>query len=164
MPNPDLAAIKARQVKGFRGAWGLVRDETLECGAQFVIKESKSGTTLMHIRWAEEADWILHARTDLPALLKRVRELEAENASLRFDLGERYPGFYHLGKMAEKYTDVCLSKDADGWQLELSGRLPHDSGWASFAYPTPAQAVNAGQWTVPIKEAKCLTRNNPSPS
>ena len=83
----DLDAIEARANAATPGPW---ERETGERERQYVAAVPMGGKRSYAIvadsggrhPWAD-ADFIAHARTDVPALIARVRELEAENAALK---------------------------------------------------------------------------------
>ena len=86
--KPDLEAIEARCSKATPGPW-FVGVRTGYGGWPLFSLRDMVGPT------EEETDavreFIMHAREDVPALLARVRELGAENAALRKQVGELCP-------------------------------------------------------------------------
>ncbi|MFF0409135.1 hypothetical protein ACFYUY_01700 [Kitasatospora sp. NPDC004745] len=98
----DLAAIQARADAATEGEWWVEEDDRVwtlhgvharipsgvpEIGEQIlnhqILKAPKTGTPYAEY-WPDRADaeFIAHARADVPALLARVRQLETENERL----------------------------------------------------------------------------------
>ncbi|GAA1454186.1 hypothetical protein [Nocardiopsis tropica] len=82
----DLDAIEARASAATEGPWYPVANDLVGgwCVSQQDAppSQSRGGSVADFIR-REDAEWIGHARTDVPDLVARVRELEGENKKLR---------------------------------------------------------------------------------
>lgn len=116
----NLDAIETRANNATRGPWH----------ADFVVDVDQDGTTeLAHVIAPSEevgpdavaavainiarpdGTFIAHARTDVPALVARVRELEEENTGLRDDLDAATGFDFGDG------TTVTLAPSGDDWRV-----------------------------------------------
>lgn len=79
----DLDAIEARASKATEGPW--THEPSKYIRQRYVTTQSES-RTIWHatneVFEPADAEFIAHARTDVPALVARVRELEARNTNL----------------------------------------------------------------------------------
>ena len=95
----DLDAIEARAEAATPGPWMEPRNG-LGLGWTIFPKNSK-GWSIATCDSGTDADFIAHARTDIPNLLAALDELEAENKELKLDLAA-----------AEHYTTDDLTSPA----------------------------------------------------
>ena len=83
MTTPDLDAIRARAEAATEGPWEA---EALEGN----IVTPTQGTIVEVYSWTDaDAEFIAHAREDVPALLAEVEQLRAELAHARMDRAEQ---------------------------------------------------------------------------
>jgi len=86
--QPDIEAIAARAAAATPGPW-VVRERLRGKGAQtfghVIILEDRSGypgAVLEGMRANTDADFIAHAREDIPALIERLQAVKAEAEEL----------------------------------------------------------------------------------
>lgn len=164
----DLAAIEARAEAATEGPWehslvgiDLVDDEYVvqtESVADVVCRLARSGEFIEHPMASAQADaeFIAHARTDVPALVARVRELVAERDSVQFALD----GFRGVAR-AERGEEACgCQSDGSGRgtgtegveRVEEMWRSPDGKRYASSA----ERAANRG-WTDMVHLRRTVT-------
>jgi hypothetical protein len=82
--TPDLEQIKQRADKATPGPWHDVWFGSLNCGVIWRGEEANKRTVLAgtQIEIRADAEFVAHARTDIPALLAHIDELTAENERL----------------------------------------------------------------------------------
>lgn len=85
MSRPDVEAIEGRAEAATDGPWASVDEWVSGIGADrtFTMIEAPSRYVSRDVSNGWDADFIAHAREDVPALIAYVRELEAALASLR---------------------------------------------------------------------------------
>jgi hypothetical protein len=90
MTKPDLSAIRARNEARTPGRWraingkGSATVQADECAVYINVRRYEGEYIDDSVeRWQRDAQFIAHASEDIPALLARVEELEAETAKLR---------------------------------------------------------------------------------
>jgi hypothetical protein len=111
----DLAAIEARCSKATPGPWRAnywkgVPDRVMEPGGTTVLRASSTGLLSMA---RVDLDFVVAAREDVPALLARVRALEAEVAALEPDA--------RLGRAVRQMRDnTKLARYFHGYGLEAT--------------------------------------------
>ena len=92
MTTPDLDAIQARVDAAQPGPWTLHGTSTLYMNghaAFFLRRDGKPGQILTLSGFPADAEFIAHAREDVPALLAEVERLQAELAGARIAADER---------------------------------------------------------------------------
>ena len=77
MNRPDIEAIRKRCGFISRGPWKK-SEEGLEFNAPLVIL-GENNKFIGEIMYWDDAEFIAHARTDIPVLLAYIEELESEN-------------------------------------------------------------------------------------
>ena len=84
MAQEQLDAIRGREAKATAGPWGV--DGPAQCGPgdTLTVYPVEDGGTVAYVQpsW-DDAEFIAHARTDIPALLAEVERLRADNERLR---------------------------------------------------------------------------------
>lgn len=77
---PDLDAIRARAEGGTEGTW------TVDRQTGQIWANPGEPVLVAQVGWAEDADFIAHAREDVPALLAALAAAHAENKMLTDDI------------------------------------------------------------------------------
>ena len=80
MNRPNIEAIRKRCGFVSKGPWKTSK-EGLEFSAPLVIL-GENDMFIGEIMYWDDAEFIAHARTDIPALLAYIEKLEAENRSI----------------------------------------------------------------------------------
>lgn len=83
--KPDIDAIKERAEKATPGPWESVRSYPSTADHSFVLGDDGCESVTSDILTVD-ADFIANARTDIPALLAYIAELEAERDAAVEDL------------------------------------------------------------------------------
>lgn len=119
--DEELAAIKERLEKATPGPWestdGDVWIDTRECvccGRGSIHgccgePDVSGGQELLAQSNPTDADFIAHARTDIPALLSHIAFLTSQLASVRNDALEE------AAKIAEETAEGCHLNDGEYW-------------------------------------------------
>lgn len=124
----DLEGIKARRDAATPGPWESQKNS---CNFGIYSQTAKGGdfrrlnvanvncyTDAQRTRAASNADFIAHARTDIPLLLTEVERLRGENARYRELLSRAVSGLKWIGKFRYKNGDEPHSLDCS-----LAGRV-----------------------------------------
>ncbi|WP_032376693.1 hypothetical protein [Rhodococcoides fascians] len=91
MSGEELAAIEARASAATEGPWTTESDPTGTCIYAIPLLAQGDGFVAQDLRSAPDAEFIAHAREDVPALLAAVRERDNTIARVRarIDSAER---------------------------------------------------------------------------
>ena len=85
LSDDELRAMEERAERATPGPWGV---DGNDCAVETPADGADGNVCLVRPRRAANADFIAHARTDLPRLLAEVRALREENGRLRQIVGE----------------------------------------------------------------------------
>jgi len=92
MTKQEIDTIRERSEKATPGAWSVDTNEPFSCQINGVFSDSEEKYIFYHDPDGEDtvnrnnANFIAHARTDIPALLDEVDRLQVECAALRSEL------------------------------------------------------------------------------
>jgi len=158
MSEPDLDAIQTRATMATRGPWHVEWDGTgypqrVFNDAAVLVAETCTGP-----EWPPtDAEFIAHARADVPALLARIAELEA-------DLSDAHHEGFGVGmESADRDIDqiaaaaerrgyeraVARLRDREAWAMWCAGRIIA-AGRQEFSI---AQATEAADYLDAVKES-----------
>lgn len=131
MTPEELAAIEARTNAAMSGPWELDPPESR--GDCFTVRKLTGTYTIARIMDLDNARFIWRARRDVPALIARVRELEAENEALRKIAARVLPCHYcsvdDLAKCPHGFPGCSLADDmneegcANSWLRKARERV-----------------------------------------
>ena len=90
MTQEQLDAIQGREAKATEGPWGVDGPAQRGPGDSLAVYHVEDGGTVAYVQpsW-DDAEFIAHARTDIPALLAEVEWLRADNERLRAALDQK---------------------------------------------------------------------------
>jgi len=148
MSEIDLAAIRARSDAATPGPWRAFHHAT-EAEVSYV---GADGHAVAEVRHVADAEFIAHARTDVPALLARIAELEA-------DLSDAHHEGFGVGmESADRDIDqIATAAERRGYERAVARLRDHNAflGWLHDNPPTRtmSQSVLAAAYLDAVKES-----------
>lgn len=114
LTDEELTQIKERAEKATKGPWDVdvPVDYCTNCKNEYEIVQSELflAPIVAELRNIEDAEFIAHAREDIPKLIVEIEELRAENQRYRIALEEiRNKGTYELNNALK--TDYAWIAD-----------------------------------------------------
>lgn len=117
-PELDLAAVKARIAGATEGPWAA---DVHSDGRAWIDMPSVDGHAFGMHGFGPDAEFIAHARTDMPALVDRLEQAEAEVERLRGVVA----GVEALGRNWLRLSGTAMTNEVREWTAAAGRSVLH---------------------------------------